>query len=93
MRVGRCRLQLHIPDSNSLKDKRRVLDSLTDRLRQKYNISVAEVGDNDVWRTATLGVACLANDRRFVEAVLNKVVNFVETQPQVTLLDWEMEVD
>ena len=62
MVVGVCTVELFIPESQSLKDKRQVLHSLKDRLRGKFNLSVAEVDGQDLWQKAVLGMACVANE-------------------------------
>ncbi len=72
MVVGVLRLTLYIHGASSLKDKRQVLRKVTDRLRSRFNVSVAEVGENDVWQTAVVGIAAVANDRSFVNEVLDK---------------------
>jgi len=92
MIVGVLELRIGIGDAQSLKDKRRVLKSLKDRLRRAFNVSVAEVDHNDVLRSAVLGVALVANDRRFVDSALSQVVEFVRRVPQLTLADYHLEM-
>ena len=75
MVVGVCTVELWIPESQSLKDKRQVLHSLKDRLRGKFNLSVAEVDGLDLWQKAVLGMACVANDGSHVEQVLEQALN------------------
>ncbi len=87
-----CTIVLHIPESRSLKDKRRVLRSLKDKLRQEFNLSVAEVGDNDLWQRAVLGLATVANDGRFADEVMAKAVDLVRKRNDVELLDYSTEV-
>ncbi len=72
MVVGVLRLTLYIHGASSLKDKRQVLRKVTDRLRARFNVSVAEVGDNDVWQRAIVGIAAVSNDHSFVNEVLDK---------------------
>ena len=71
MTIGVLTIWLEIAGSNSLKDKRQSLKSLLDLLRNKFNVSAAEVGDNDTWRRAVVGVACVSNDQAHAGAVLN----------------------
>ena len=71
MTVGLCTVELFIPDAHSLKEKRQVLQSLKTRLRDKFNLSVAEVGDQDLWQKAILGMACVANESAHVNQVLD----------------------
>jgi len=93
MTIGVCRLRLRLLESLSLKDKRRVLKSITTRVRNKFNVSVAEVDDQDLWQLATLGICCVSNNKRYVNQVLSKVVNFVaSTQFKIEIVDCEIEI-
>ena len=91
MIVGVLELRVSVFDAMSLKDKRRVIKSLKDRISNKYNVSIAEVGQNDNIRTSTLGVSLVANDSRFVESSLSKIVDFVRSVPQLSLIDYTIE--
>lgn len=92
MIVGLCTLELYLPNGHSLKAKRQVLLSLKDRLRDKFNVSVAEVGDQDLWQKAVLGIACVANESGYVNQVLDQVVNVVRSMPAVELLQCRIEM-
>jgi hypothetical protein len=93
MIVGVCRLTLRLPESGSLKDKRQVVQSVSRRLRNKFNVAVAEVGDNDRWQTATLGITCVSNDTRHAREMLDHVVAFVQQQRlDAELVESEIEV-
>ena len=92
MRVGTLTVVLYLPDANSLKDKRQVVKSLIDIIRRKFNVSIAEVADLDKWRRATIGVACVANDGRFIQQVLDKVVDTLESIPTIDVAEVEMEL-
>jgi len=82
---------LDLPGVTSLKEKRRILKSLMTRMRNSFNISIAEVGDNDVLRTASLGAAIVANHASFADEVLAKVVNRIETERDLILADYHTE--
>ena len=86
MVVGVCTFELWIPESQSLKDKRQVLHSLKDRLRGKFNLSVAEVDGQDLWQKAVLGMACVANDGSHVEQVLEQALNVMKSMPTVEVV-------
>lgn len=73
-------LQIHLPQSQSLKQKRSVVKSLKDRLRLKFNVSVAEIADLDKWQLATLEIAMTANDQAFLEGQVEKVNAFVDRE-------------
>jgi hypothetical protein len=89
--VGIARLTFFIPDSHSLKEKRMVLRRVKDRVRQKFNVAVAEVEENDVWQRAVVGLALVGNDRRFVETALDEVVRFVRAEVEVTNAEREIQ--
>jgi hypothetical protein len=78
MHIGVCTLQLRMPENGSLKDKRQVIRSVADRVRRRFNVSIAEVADNDVWGLASLGFACVSNDARHAEETLCNVVRFIQ---------------
>ena len=92
MVVGLCTIELEVCDSNSLKDKRQVLQSLLTRLSSKFNISVAQLDNHDFWRSATIGVACVSNDATHTDRVLNKVLDLVEREPRVVVVGCEREL-
>jgi uncharacterized protein len=75
MPVGLLTLELHIPDAQSLKDKRQVLRSLKDRLRREFNVAVAELEHHDVWQRSVIGVVTLSNEEKHLKEVLQKVLD------------------
>lgn len=92
MVIGALTLKLAIFESTSLKDKRRVVSSLKQRLADRFNASVAEIGSLDHRQQAELGVAVVANDARFVESCLDKIVDFVRLDRSASLVGYETEV-
>ena len=90
--VGLCTVELFIPESQSLKDKRQVLLSLKDRLREKFNLSVAEVDGQDLWQKAVLGFACVANEGRYVNQVLDQALNVIRSVPAVEIVQSRIEL-
>jgi len=92
MHIGVLTLALSIDQADSLKDKRQVIKSLIAHIREKFNVSVAEVDELDIWRRAVLGVAVVANDAAFANEVLSKVVNHVEGDFRVVLDDYGIEM-
>jgi uncharacterized protein YlxP (DUF503 family) len=93
MNVGVLRINLRLPENLSLKGKRRVLKSITTRVRSKFNVSIAEVGDNGLWQSAVLGICCVSNDGRYTNEVLSKVVDFVVgSRSEVEILNYEIEI-
>ncbi len=93
MNVGVCKVKFRLPENLSLKGKRRVLKSIITRVRSKFNVSVAEIDDQDAWQLATLGISCVTNDNRYANEVLSKVVDFiVNTRFEIEILDYEIEI-
>lgn len=93
MNVGICTIKLRIPENLSLKGKRQVLKSIIARVRNKFNVSIAEVDDNDLWQLATIGISYVSNNQRHTNEVLSKVVSFVrESRFEVEVLDYEIEI-
>jgi len=78
MVVGVCTLELDIPASQSLKDKRHVVKSVVARVRQSFNVSVAEVDDLDSWQRATIGIVCVSSDAEYAHGLLEKVIDSIE---------------
>jgi uncharacterized protein len=93
MVVGVLRLTLSIPGATSLKDKRQVIRRLIERARARYNVSIAEVGENDVWQRAQLGAVVVSNDHSFVNQVLDKITRDVENAELAQLIDRELEIE
>ena len=87
MVIGCLQLKLSIPAAQSLKDKRMVLRSLKDRMMNKMNVSVAEVGLQDVWKSAKLAVVTVAAERDVVERRLADAADFARSTPEVVLVD------
>jgi len=89
MTVGVARITLFLPESHSLKEKRMVLRRIKDRVRDKFNAAIAEVGEQDLWQRSSLGLALVGNDRRFVESALDEVVRFVGSFVETTNVERE----
>ncbi|HUL29256.1 MAG TPA: DUF503 domain-containing protein [Thermodesulfobacteriota bacterium] len=92
MVIGVCKLDLLIPENHSLKEKRHVLRKLTDRVRNRFNVAISEVGDNDLWQRAQMGFCTVGNDRRHINSSLDKVINFIEQMNLVEMLQTEIEI-
>ena len=86
------RVRLGIFEARSLKDKRRVTKSLKDRLASRHNVSIAEIDDLDHRQAATLGLAMVANEARFVESALSKLVDEIRAFPHASLVDYQIEL-
>jgi uncharacterized protein YlxP (DUF503 family) len=85
--IGTCTVDLHIPGCGSLKSKRFVLKSLKDRIRRKFNVSVAEVDHHDLWQRSTIAVAVVSGDSRFADQVISNVLNLIAAESKVQVID------
>ena len=92
MIIGACTVELHIPGNGSLKGKRRVLKSVIARLGREFNVSVAEVGNHDLWQRATLGIVCVSTEPDHAQGSLMSVVRWLEhNRPDIQVLDFHIE--
>ena len=82
MHVGVCKVTIRIPANQSLKGKRRVINSLCSRVRNKFNVSIAKVDDDQAWQLATLGIACVSNSSRHTGEILQSVMTYIESSRQ-----------
>ena len=93
MNVGVCMIELRLAENLSLKGKRRVLKSIITRVRNKFNVSIAEVADQNLWQLATLGICCVSNNSRYNNEVLSKVVDFVvDSRFEIEILNYKIEI-
>ena len=93
MTVGACRVTLRLPENDSLKGKRQLVKSITSRVHNKYNVSIAEIDDNESWQILSLGISCVSNSVRHADEMLSKVVNFIAgSRLEAELLDYEIEM-
>jgi len=93
MNIGVCRIEIRLPENQSLKGKRQVIKSIIARLQNRYNVSVAEIDNQELWQLATLGISCVSNNRRHADETLANVIRFIiQNYPDVELLNSEVEV-
>jgi uncharacterized protein YlxP (DUF503 family) len=92
MVVGVLRLTLFLPENHSLKGKRQVLRAIKDRVRNKFNVSIAESDGHDMWQRAELGICQVGSDRAFVDSALREVVNFIDSLGLAPLGGEELEI-
>lgn len=92
MNVGICSLEIFIYDVNSLKEKRSVIKSLINKSKNKFNISIAEVGDNDKWNRSIIGFSCVSNDRILIDKVIESEIKFILGNFPVEILNTNREI-
>lgn len=92
MVIGVLTLELHFGEANSLKEKRRLLKSILDRIRLRFNVSTAEIGGQKQWQISTVGIAMISNEGAYVNQVLSAVTRFVESTGKAEILTAKTEV-
>ena len=92
MVIGICHLDLLIRENNSLKGKRRILKKIIERVKHKFNVSIAEVGNHDLWQSSQIGFCMVGNDRRFINSALDKIVFFIEGISSAEIIKSEIEI-
>jgi uncharacterized protein len=93
MKVGVSQITLHLPECHSLKDKRQVIKSVMARVRQQFEVAIAEVDEQDRWQIAKLGVSCVSNSSQHIDEILGRVRRYIEeTRPDVIVTDAEAEI-
>ncbi len=92
MVIGTLRISLRLAENHSLKGKRKVIKSLLAQLRNRFNVSAAEVAMNDAWQEAEIGIAAVGNSESFINSVLNKLMDFVERTTPAEVMRYQVEV-
>lgn len=92
MVVGVCRIKLSIDDAFSLKEKRHIVKSMVERVKSRFNASAAEVGLNDLWKSAKIGISCVSNEAAHADSMLANIVHFIENDGRAVMVDYETEI-
>ena len=92
MVVGTLRIEFRLHDNRSLKGKRKIVRSMVDKVKSKFNAAIAEAGSNDKWQKIELGISTIGNDRRHVDASLNSIFTFLESLYLAEIVDADTEI-
>ena len=92
MVVGTLRIEFRLRDNRSLKGKRKVVKSIVDRVKSRFNVAIAEVGANEKWQKIELGISTIGNDRRHIDSSLNHVLGFIESLYLAEIVDVDLEI-
>ena len=93
MNIGALVVRLRLPENHSLKGKRKIVKSIMSQVSNRFNVSVAEIDDQDLWQVATLGVSCVSNDGRHANEILSHVMDFIQAHGgDAEILDYEIEI-
>ncbi len=91
MVVGICKIDFLIHGNHSLKGKRKVVKAIVGKVSSRFNISIAEVEHNDLWQRGSLGIAAIGNDEKFINSMLDKILNFIDGLNLVDIVDHTFE--
>ena len=91
MVTGILKVDLFMSDSDSLKARRRIVKSMKDRIRARFNVSTCEAGEETLWQRATLGIACITGNKRHLDEVFSRIINMIEKNGSVEIINQEME--
>jgi uncharacterized protein YlxP (DUF503 family) len=93
MIIGVSQITLHLPGCHSLKDKRQIIKSVMARVRQQFEVAIAEVDEQDRWQIAILGVSCVSNSSQHIDEILGRVRRYIEeTRPDIIVTNVEVEI-
>ena len=92
MVIGCCSVRFYLHGNNSLKGKRRVVRAIKDRLKNDFNVSVAEVGDQDVWKSINLGISVVGADQPYINGLLSKVIDAIDRMNLAEIVDCKTEI-
>lgn len=92
MLVGVCQIELFLPDSGSLKSKRFAVSSIKTRIRNKFNVSVSEVENNDKWQRITLGISMISNERKYIDMTMSEILKLIDGDGRMEIINHLTEV-
>ncbi len=92
MLVGVCRIELYVPDSSSLKSKRMIINSIKNKVRNKFNVSISEIDPNEKWQRISLGISMVSNERKFIDMTMGEIIKFIDGDGRLVILNHLVEV-
>jgi uncharacterized protein YlxP (DUF503 family) len=92
MVVGTLKIVFHLPENRSLKGKRKVVRSMVDKVKSRFNAAIAETGSNDKWQRIELGITTVGNDRRHIDSSLNHILDFLDSLCLAQMVETEIDI-
>ncbi|MDU5323600.1 MAG: DUF503 domain-containing protein [Peptoniphilus harei] len=92
MIIGICTCEIFIFNANSLKSKRSVVKSIIEKSKNRFNISIAEVGENDKWQKSIIAFSTISNNQKIVEETIEKVINFFDSYSEIEIIKIKREI-
>ncbi len=93
MFVGIGKVEIFLPGLNSLKSKRRVINSVKGKIRSKFNVGVSEIDFLDKWQRSLIGIVAVSNDSKFLQSSLNKIMDQIKEFRDINILDWSIKIN
>jgi uncharacterized protein YlxP (DUF503 family) len=93
MFVGIGKVEIFLPGLRSLKSKRRIIKSIKDKIRSKFNVGVNEIDFLDKWQHSTIGIAAVSNDSKFLRSSFSKIVNLIRDNRKIDILNWSIKIN
>ena len=90
--IGLINFDLYLPMVSSLKEKRSIIKSLIKKSRNKFNLAVSETDDNELWKNANISAVTVSNERKYIDSLFSKYVNFIDEIPELELRDYKVEI-
>jgi len=91
MIIGICKVTIHIPGSATLKDRRKIVNSLKDKIRHNFNVSVAEVENSNLWQKATLGITCVSDQKDYLAQTISGILNMIKNNGEILITDSQID--
>ncbi|MBF8983557.1 DUF503 domain-containing protein [Lutibacter sp. B2] len=92
MIICSCMVEIVLYEANSLKDKRQIIKSLIGRIQSRFNVSIAEVDMNDLWRRSVIGFACVSKTSKHASQMVDHIIEFVEGDTRVEIIKCDREI-
>ena len=92
MVIGCCSIKFYLHGNNSLKGKRRVVRAIKDRLKNDFNVSIAEVGNQDVWQSLHIGISAVGSDKPYMDGLMTKVIDAIDRMNLAEIVDYKIEI-
>lgn len=93
MLVGICEIFIYLPNSHSLKHKRSILSGYIKPLKRMFNISIVEIGQKNLWKNGIIGIACIGENRKTIDGIIEKIINFTDSHPEIQLINYTVTVN
>ena len=93
MFIGIGRVEIFLPGLNSLKSKRRIINSIKGKIRAKFNVGVSEIDFLDKWQRSSIGIVGVSNDSKFLQSLLDKIINQIKEFRDINVLDWSIKIN